>query len=59
MSGDASPVQPGRDAHPDILGQAARVDVPGRPVHLAPLTNAAPLPGGLVCTLLGGTLGYG
>jgi fructosamine-3-kinase len=52
-------VQPGRDAHPAILGQAARVDVPGWPAHLPPLTGAAPLPGGLVCTVLGGTLADG
>ena len=45
--------------NPAILGQAARVDVPGRPAHLPPLTGAAPLPGGLVCTVLGGMLADG
>ena len=59
MSGAARPVQPVRDAHPAILGQAARVDVPGWPAHLPPLTGAEPLPGGLVCTVLGGTLADG
>ena len=39
--------------------QAALVDIPGWPAQLPPLVRAEPLPGGLVCTVLGGALADG
>jgi fructosamine-3-kinase len=35
------------------------VDIPGWPAQLPPLVRAEPLPGGLVCTVLGGALADG
>lgn len=59
MSGAPDRCNRSATRNPTILGQAARVDVPGWPAHLPPLTAAEPLPGGLVCTVFGGTLADG